>query len=196
MKKSIIVSLSIVLSSSYLFGNTPHLQAMQNQTKIIKERNAMSITEAEVILAQKAWGDAIVAIGKAYTEGKDYKAIARNVVDTMYAYDEGKVLFKPTKAAHKQFRLTEDDAVSYFVTGSQSEDHGFALQPWSKVRFENSGIIIDGDSATAMGEYYFTDAKTGKEINVEYTFGYIKDENGKLLINVHHSSMPYLPTHH
>lgn len=196
MKKSIIVSLSIVLSSSYVLGNAPHSKVMQNQTKTIKkERNAMSITEAEVILAQKAWGDAIVAIGKAYTDGKDYKAIARNVVDTMYAYDEGKVLFKPTKAAHKQFRLTEDDAVSYFVTGSQGEDHGFALQPWSKVRFENSGIIIDEDSATAMGQYYFTDVKTGKEINVEYTFGYIKDENGKLLVNVHHSSMPYSPTH-
>ncbi|MGW8169745.1 MAG: hypothetical protein ACWGHH_07070 [Sulfurovaceae bacterium] len=195
MKKSIIMSLSIVLSSSYVFGNAPQSEIMQNQTKITEERNTMSITEAEVILAQKAWGDAIVAIGKAYADGKDYKAIARNVVDTMYAYDEGRVLFKPTKAAHKQFRLTEDDAVSYFVTGSQGEDHGFALQPWSKVRFENSGIIIDNDSATAMGEYYFTDAKTGKEVNVEYTFGYIKDENGKLLINIHHSSMPYVPTH-
>ncbi len=195
MKKSVIVSLSIVLSSSCLFGNAPHSKTIQDQSKIIKHRNDMHITESEVILAQKEWGDAIVAIGKAYTEGKDYKAVARNAVDTMYAYDEGRVLFKPTKAAHKQFRLTEDEAVSYFVTGLESEDHGFALQPWSKVRFENSGIIIDEDSATAMGEYYFTDAKTGKEVNVEYTFGYIKDNNGKLLINLHHSSMPYIPSH-
>lgn len=195
MKKSIIVSLSIVLSSSCLFGNAPQSETIQDQPKIIKHRNAMRITESEVILAQKEWGDAIVAIGKAYTEGKDYKAVARNAVDAMYAYDEGRVLFKPTKAVHKQFRLTEDEAVSYFVTGLESEDHGFALQPWSKVRFENSGIIIDEDSATAMGEYYFTDAKTGKEVNVEYTFGYIKDQNGKLLINLHHSSMPYVPSH-
>lgn len=155
----------------------------------------MPITEVDVMTAQKEWGDAIVAIGKAYTNGKDYKELARNVVDTMYAYDEGKVLFKPTKAANKQFRLTEDEAVSYFVTGSQGEDHGFALQPWSKVRFENSGIIIDEDSATAMGEYYFTDAKTGKEVNVEYTFGYIRGDDGKLLINLHHSSIPYSPTY-
>jgi len=153
------------------------------------------ITEQEVLEAQNEWANAIVAIGKAYSNNEDYKEVARNTVDTLYAYDEGKVLFKPTKASDKQFRLTEDEAVSYFVTGSQGEDHGFALHPWSNVRFDNSGIICDNDSATAMGEYYFTDANNGDIVNVEYTFGYIKNCDGKVLINIHHSSMPYEPTH-
>ena len=132
------------------------------------------ITKEEVISAQKTWGDAIVAIGKAYTNKEDYKGLAAKTVDTLYGYDEGTVLFKPTKASKHQVRLKEDEAVSYFVTGVVPEDHGFAIQPWTKVRFENAGIIIDTDSALAMGNYFFTDAKTNKEVKVEYTFGYFK----------------------
>jgi hypothetical protein len=151
------------------------------------------INRDDVINAEKIWGDAIVAIGKAYTDGEDYKQLAKDYVDKLYAYDEGTVLSKPTKAADKPFRRTEEEAVSYFVTGDVSEDHGFALQPWSKVRFENSDIITDADSATAMGHYYFTDAKTDKEVKVEYTLEFMKDKEGKMLITVHHSSFPYQP---
>lgn len=151
------------------------------------------IVEREVMEAQKIWGEAIVAIGEAYVKKKDYKALAEKVVDTLYGYDEGVVLFTPTRASEKQFRLRKEEAVSYFVTGIVPEDRGFAIQPWRQVRFENAGIIIDGDSAIAMGNYYFTDANTEKEAKVEFTFGYFKDENGKLRINVHHSSFPYRP---
>ena len=151
------------------------------------------IAEREVVEAQKIWGEAIVAIGEAYKQKKDYKALAEKVVDTLYGYDEGVVLFTPTRASEKQFRLTKEEAVSYFVTGIVPEDSGFAIQPWCQIRFENAGIIINGDSAIAMGNYYFTDANTGKEAKVEFTFGYFKDENGKLRINVHHSSFPYRP---
>jgi len=158
-------------------------------------KESMPITEAQIHQAQKVWADGIVAIGNAYTKKEDYKALAATHVDTLYAYDEGKVLFKPTKAAVKQFRLTEPEALSYFVTGEVPEDHGFALQPWSAVRFENSGIFIDSDSAVAMGNYFFTDANTGKEAKVEFTFGYVRDPDGKLLINIHHSSLPYQPSH-
>lgn len=157
--------------------------------------SAQSITEADVLAAQKIWGDGIVAIGEAYTNGGDYKALAAAHVDTLYGYDEGTVLFKPTKAAAQQFRLSEEDAVSYFVGGIVSEDHGFALQPWTAVRFENAGIIIDSDSAVAMGNYFFTDGGTGNEAKVEYTFGYVRGADGDLLITVHHSAFPYKPAH-
>ncbi len=154
-----------------------------------------AITEAEVIAAQKMWGDAIVEIGKAYSEKKDYKALAEKYVEMLYGYDKGIVLFKPTKASVNQFRLTQSEAVSYFAGGIVKEDLGFALQPWSSVRFENSGITRDKDSALAMGNYCFTDAGTGKEVKVEYTFGYFKDAEGNLQINLHHSSFPYHPQH-
>ena len=42
-----------------------------------------------------------------------------------------------------------------------------------------------------MGNYYFLGTGQKKEIKVEYTFGYIKDNNGNLLINLHHSSLPF-----
>ena len=154
---------------------------------------AQAITDEEVHEAQRVWGDGIVAIGQAYSDGGDYEALAAEHVDTLYGYDEGTVLFKPTKAAAQQFRLTEDEALSYFVGGVVDEDHGFALQPWTAVRFENAGIIIDGDSAVAMGNYFFTDAGTGEEVKAEFTFGYVRDADGDLLINVHHSAFPYNP---
>ena len=119
------------------------------------------VTEGEILKAQEDWAAAIVAIGAAYAGGKDYRSVAEQTVDALYGYAEGPVLFKPTKASEKQFRLTREEAVSYFVTGAVPEDHGFAIQPWSAVRFENAGFVIDGGSAIAMGNYYFTDANTG-----------------------------------
>ena len=37
------------------------------------------------------------------------------------------------------------------------EDGGFAINPWTKVRFENTGMILDNNRAIAMGNYFFTD---------------------------------------
>lgn len=156
---------------------------------------AGSITNDEVTAAQTKWGECIVKIGKAADKKDEAKSTALACIDSLYAYDNGGVLFKPTKAAEKQFRLGKDEALSYFVMGSIAEDHGFALQPWTNVRFENAKTIVDSDSAIAMGNYFFTDAKTGKEVKVEYTFGYIKDDKGNLRINLHHSSLPYQPAH-
>ncbi len=144
------------------------------------------ITKKQVRAAQQKWAAGIVAIGKA----ADQKAVAEKHLDTLYAYDLGEVLFKPTKAAQKQFRATKNDALSYFVTGHIKEDKGFALAPFTKVKFKNEQIIIDCDSALAMGNYYFT-SNTGEIIKVEYSFGYIKNNAGKLKINLHHSSLPY-----
>ncbi len=164
----------------------------RNSNKTTTDNMSSScILRQEVINAEKAWGDAIVAIGKAYTNGADYKTLAAKTVDTLYAYDEGTVLFKPTKAAQEQFRLTKQEAASYFVTGVVPEDRGFAIQPWSKVRFENAGTIISCNYALTMGNYYFTNANNGKEVKVEFTFGYRKSKDGKLLIDLHHSSFPY-----
>lgn len=150
------------------------------------------ILHTEVMHAQEEWGNAIVAIGDAYLNGGSHEALAAETVDRLYAYDEGTVLFKPTRASEEQFRLSEAEAVSYFVTGIVPEDHGFAIQPWSHVRFENAGVILDCNSAVAMGNYYFTDAHTGEEAKAEFTFGYRRDDSGNLLINLHHSSFPHI----
>ena len=149
------------------------------------------VTLAEVKDAQKAWGEGIVAIAAAHTSGGDFVDIATNHVNTLYAYQMGPVLFKPTLAAIDQFRPTFDTALSYFVAsnGACPEDKGFAIKGWTNVRFENSDVIIDGNTALAMGNYFFT-APDGAEVKVEYTFGYIQDDDGRLRIQLHHSSMP------
>ena len=144
------------------------------------------ITKNDVLAAQQAWGDAIVAIGQAKTPEIE----AQNTLDRLYAYDISTVLFKPTLASNEPFRGTEKEALSYFVGGNISEDKGFALAPYNKVRFENEGIITYCNTAISMGEYFFTKTD-GNEIKVEYTFGYLRDENGDLKINLHHSSLPY-----
>ncbi|MET2851035.1 hypothetical protein ABXV24_04065 [Vibrio owensii] len=145
-----------------------------------------SISTTEVENAQKAWGEGIVEIGKA----KDPRKAAMEHIEKFYAFDEGQVLFKPTLASTDQFRGTKKEALSYFVGQDLAEDKGFALAPYIKVRWENEGIVTDQDSALAMGNYYFTQ-KDGREIKVEYTFGYLRDADGNLKINVHHSSLPF-----
>ncbi|MDD9951480.1 MAG: hypothetical protein OXT67_07935 [Zetaproteobacteria bacterium] len=151
-----------------------------------------SVTKEKVIAAQDQWADGIVRIGAEFVEKKDYVQAAKDHIDQLYAYDMSPVLFKPTKAAQEQFRGNKDSALSYFVAtnGTCAEDKGFAIQPWTKVRFENSDIVIQGDTALAMGNYYFTDT-TGQETKVEYTFGYLTDSEGNLRINLHHSSIPF-----
>jgi hypothetical protein len=169
------------------------LLALATSIGFVPAQAALPITEQDVLKAQSDWGKGIVEIGRVYQNGGDYKAVASRQIDILYGYNEGRVMFKPTKAARDQFRETKDEAISYFVGGSNSEDHGFAIQPWSKVRFENDAIVINQDSAESMGNYYFTDAKTGKEVKAECTFGYKRSPDDRLVIFLHHSSFPYQP---
>ena len=152
----------------------------------------VEITKQNVIQAQKDWGNGIVSIGKCYKDNKNYKKAAKDLISNLYAYQSGQVLFKPTKASDIKFRTTKKGALSYFIGHNNNfpEDKGFALKPWVKVKFKNAGIYINDNIAMAMGKYFFTPQK-GKTVAVEYTFGYVKNKNGKLKIVLHHSSLPY-----
>lgn len=149
-----------------------------------------AITEADVAAAQQAWGEGIVAIGAAYSAGEDYEAAAAEHIERFYAYGSHPVLFKPTLAAEDQFRGSFDEALSYFVGGSIAEDTGFAIAPYTAVRWENEATFIDSDSAMAMGNYYFT-RTDGEDVKVEYSFGYVRGDDGALRIVLHHSSLPF-----
>ena len=156
------------------------------------------ITEADVIKAQERWAAAIIDIGDVYTKCGNVVECAEKHIKDLYAYGgrkEDKVLFKPTKCEKRQFRLTPEGALSYFVgnglaPAGYSEDGGFAIAPFIDVKFMNVGII-EGERATAMGNYLFTSAN-GDAIKVEYTFGYRRKGN-KVVIDVHHSSIPFKP---
>ena len=59
------------------------------------------------------------------------------------------------------------------------------------MRFDGD-IITEGSVGLAMGNYFFTTPE-GDEAKVEYSFGYTLDADGNVRINLHHSSMPYMP---
>lgn len=155
---------------------------------------AENISKKDILAFQKAWGENVVKVGKLFLEQKDYTSEAKLLVEKFYGYEESEVLFKPTRASLEQFRTTPEGALAYFVGSSNDfpEDTGFALQPWTKVRFENTGIIINGNQAISMGNYFFTDLD-GDEKKVEYTIGCFVNSKGEIKINLHHSSVPYSP---
>ena len=150
------------------------------------------ITQEEVKKIQNTWGEGVVKIGSLKNNRIECEKFTSEFLDNLYAFEIGNVLFKPTKCAIEQFRPTKSEALSYFIAGDDracDEDKGFAIQPWTKVRFENSGFILEEERALSMGNYFFTDLN-GDEAKVEYTFGY-KLIDGKLKIDLHHSSFPY-----
>ena len=73
------------------------------------------ITTQDVEDAQERWGQGIVEISSAYSEGGDFVNRAEIHIDSLYDYKDGSVLFKPTFASEVQFRSTFDSALSYFV---------------------------------------------------------------------------------
>jgi hypothetical protein len=150
------------------------------------------ITTDQIEKVQSKWGENLVEIGRHKNNKEDYEMATNLMLNELYAFDNGEVLFKPTRATEKQFRLNLEAAKSYFIGGNPnfSEDLGFALEPWVSVKFVNGAIALKNNHAIAMGNYFFT-SQNGEELKAEYTFGYIKDKRGDLKINLHHSSVPF-----
>ncbi|MEM9012068.1 MAG: phosphoribosyl-AMP cyclohydrolase [Pseudomonadota bacterium] len=157
----------------------------------------MPITESDLADARKAWGDALVAIAKAFeADGIDgARAVAETVLDAAYGYTLGPVLFKPTLASgEKTFRPTRTGALAYFV-GHDADyplDSGFGIKGWREVTSETAAHFIEGDVAMWMGWVTMTD-KDGQVTKVDKSFGYKRDADGTLRIVLHHSSLPYQP---
>merc|ERR1719460_2137709 len=159
----------------------------------------LEVSEEEVLAAQNAWANSIKTISAVYLKKGDFIQAASNAAAELYGYGHSNVLFKPTKAAEVPFRPTGAEAMSYFVgadavNGDIKEDSGFAInggKGWADVVFDNHQVELNGNTAIAMGTYYFASAAEGSETKVEYTFGYKKNDDGKVRIFLHHSSVPY-----
>ena len=160
-----------------------------------------TISTEEVLTAQANWAKAITTISAVYAEGGDFVGMAGAAAGELYGYGHTDVLFKPTKATDHPFRPTGEEAMSYFVGAEamgadefKGEDAGFAInggRGWKSVVFRNHQIECYGDVAHAMGDYIFVDATSGDEVRVEYTFAYKRNDDGKVRICLHHSSVPY-----
>ena len=177
MKKTILIITAIISFSSLL------------------KSEQIQVTEDMVLKAVQGWCDALLAISKAGMEGKDAKALAIEVLSTAYNYDNGKVLFKPTLAFGKQtFRLTKEGALAYFVGGNPDypKDTGFALKNWVQAKFDAADVITHGDIGIFMGNVYLTNDK-GEQTMVDKTFVFKFNKEGKPVIIVHKSALPYTP---
>lgn len=210
----ILALLAMIYSCNKVTEKTPNqpaenaAQTSEKVQKVIDELGLVYVEEGaqdiitydEVNAAQQAWCDALVKIGKIKEEGGDYRKFAQQVLSDAYNYDYGKVFFKPTLAYGDQtFRNDKKGALAYFVGGDPDypNDKGFALKPWVKARYDNTGndnqgIQIYGSVAITMGNVWVTD-KDGNEIMVDKTWVFRKGKDGKLRIIVHKSSLPYNP---
>jgi hypothetical protein len=156
-----------------------------------------AIQPDEVTAAQKAWGDALVRIAEDHETGgvEKARATAAAVIDSTYGYDLGPVLFKPTlTTAPQTFRPTRAGALAYFVGQDPAypADTGFALKGWRSVEFRNEVVRIDGEFAKTLGKVLLTD-KDGQVTEVDKAFVFRRDDQGRLRIVLHHSSLPVRP---
>lgn len=188
------ITASILLAGSLAMGSAAFAKQTASQTGAPAPVASHNISEADVLSAQRAWGEALVQISQDYESGglAKAKATAEKVLDSAYGYNLGPVLFKPTLTTTPQtFRTTRDGALAYFVGGNPAypADTGFALKGWRSVEIRNAAIYLNGDTAMSMGNVMITD-KNGKVTTVDKTWGYTRDDEGKLRIVLHHSSLP------
>lgn len=199
MTKLFLKSAGAAAALSLAFAAAP-VSASQSPTSAYNATtfgatNQTPITLAEVQAAQRAWGDALVAISTEYERNGREAAtrLAGQVLDTAYGYNLGPVLFKPTLTTTPQtFRNTREGALSYFVGGNRSfpNDTGFALKNWRNVRFDNTQVFLTGNTAMSMGNVSMTNA-SGNVTTVDKTWGYVRGNDGRLRIVLHHSSLPH-----
>ena len=155
----------------------------------------MTITETELAEARAAWGNGLVAISTAYDDDgiEAARAVADDLLDGLYGFEFGPILFKPTLSGGAQtFRTDKQGTLSYFLGHNPDypQDPGFGLKSWRKVTSETSSFFIEGDVAMWMGWVLFT-SKGSDVVKVDKSFGYKRAGNGGLKLVLHHSSLPY-----
>tara|TARA_Y100001935_G_scaffold199374_1_gene167612 strand:+ start:1606 stop:2091 length:486 start_codon:yes stop_codon:yes gene_type:complete len=154
-----------------------------------------SITEEELDSARINWGNGIVDISKSYDEKGIESAIsvANQILDILYGFEFGSVLFKPTLSGGKQtFRSDKEGTLSYFVGNNPKypTDTGFGIKSWRKFESQTSILNIEDSIAMWMGWVTLTN-KDGQSVKVDKSWCYKKTINGSIKIILHHSSLPY-----
>ena len=134
-----------------------------------------------------SWKDGVIAIGRAYQKADNYKDKARNFIERHYAFDTDDVLFKPTYTSDVVFRNNPEAALSYFISGSISEDSGFAIKPWETIKVSNINFLIEDNLYAVIGVLNLKLQNSEDITKIAFTFILVKN-NGELKIKIHHSS--------
>eukprot|EP00435_Cladocopium_sp_Y103_P069386 s147_g33.t1 len=184
---------------------TKELSLLAMSTTEVKEEKRSFLMPRKCAFGKEIWGSGILRLRQLYEESpKAAKKEAASFVTQMYGHGLKPVIVKPVNSTSKPFRTTKDGVISSLVGGYEEfpeeslektwrcHDKGFVVgQYWDKIRFDNAGISVEGPQALAMGHCFFTDPVTGNESALEYTFGYFRDSEGHLRINLHFASAPY-----
>ena len=155
----------------------------------------MTINEDTLDQARHDWGLGILNISEAYESSGIGKAriVANEFLDNLYGFEFGPILFKPTlSGGSKTFRPSKVGALSYFIGENPNypNDTGFGIKYWRKVDSDTSAIFIEENVAMWIGWVTLVN-NNGDEVKVDKSWGYRKDDNGRLKIVLHHSSLPY-----
>ena len=155
----------------------------------------MTINENELADARVAWGNGMISISKAYEKSgiDDATIVANEMLDQLYGFEFGPVLFKPTLSGGSQtFRSNKEGALSYFIGNNPKYplDSGFGIKSWREVKSETSSTFVEENIAMWMGWVTLIDKK-GDQVKVDKSWCYKKTKNGSLKIVLHHSSLPY-----
>ena len=155
----------------------------------------MTITETDLAIARTEWSDGLIAISTAFDAGgiDAAKAIAGGLLDSLYGFEFGPILFKPTLSGGAQtFRTDRTGTLSYFIGHNPDfpQDTGFGLKSWRDVSSDTASFSSEGDLALWMGWVRFTD-RHGDTFKVDKSFGYRRAADGSLKLVLHHSSLPY-----
>ena len=155
----------------------------------------MTINEGTLDQARRDWGLGILNISEAYESSGIDKAriVANEFLDNLYGFEFGPILFKPTlSGGSKTFRPSKEGALSYFIGENPNypNDTGFGIKYWRKVDSDTSAIFIEENIAMWIGWVTLVN-NNGDEVKVDKSWGYRKDDNGRLKIVLHHSSLPF-----
>ena len=155
----------------------------------------MPISENDLADVRQAWGDGLIELSRIFEFDGIEKArsFANELLDELYGFDLGPILFKPTlSGGAKTFRNDREGTLSYFVGQDPNfpDDKGFGIKYWREVHFHPGNSYIDGSVGMWMGWVTLID-KNGDITKVDKSWGYKKDNSGKLKIVLHHSSIPY-----
>ena len=155
----------------------------------------MPIKETDLTDAIARWGNELVAISTTYEEEgiEQATSIASEMLDRIYGFEFGPILFKPTLSGGDQtFRTTKQGALSYFVGHDPHypADTGFGIKFWREVKLKTSAIMIEDTVAMWMGWVMLTD-KERNIFKVDKSLCFRRTQSGELKIVLHHSSLPY-----
>ena len=141
----------------------------------------------DVIKFLNSWKDGVINIGNKFLEDSNYVDEAELFLDQHYAFNQTKVLFKPTFTKEIIFRNDKQSALSYFINGDIDEDNGFAIKPWKSIDALDVHFMLEDKISVVMGVLRLKPLNESGDTKIAFTF-VLDTFDGDIKIKVHHSS--------